>query len=48
MAMEAGTELGEAGGGEKEKAREEAVGTKALIQVSDCEVWAQRESSAEM
>ena len=46
--MEAGTELGRAGGGKEDDAVGRPARTRALIQVSDRGVWARRDSSAEM
>ena len=46
--MEAGTELGKAGGGKEDDAVGKPARTRALIQVSDLEVWVRRDSSAEM
>lgn len=46
--VEAGTELGKVGGGKEDDAVGKPVRTRALIQVSDHEVWVRRDSSAEM
>lgn len=46
--MEAGTELGKAGGRKEDDAVGRPARTRALIQVSDRAVWVRRDSSTEM